>query len=105
MILLASWMAFLTSWLVYFNDIGLFFDRFPIEIKLLVVLLPLLFASFGYCGTVLCVQLACGWEDSAKFTVKYMDIVYDILSLAVKIMVVLIVWSSNEFKPNSGCSD
>jgi hypothetical protein len=37
--------------------------------------------------------------------VQYMDIVYDILSLVVKIMVVLIVWSSNEFRPNSGCSD
>jgi hypothetical protein len=105
MTLLVSWLAFATSWLVYFNDISYFFVRFPTEIQFLVVLLPLFFASFGFCGTLLCVQLALGQQSLATFTAQYMDVVYDILSMIVKILVVIIVWSSNEFKPNSGCSD
>jgi hypothetical protein len=103
MTLLVSWLAFATSWVVYLNEIGLFFSRFPNEIKALVLILPLGFASFGVVGTWLSVQAALGYKEAAKKTLDYMDYVYDILSLAVKIFVVLIVFTSNEFRPNSGC--
>jgi hypothetical protein len=100
MTLLVSWLSFLTSFVVYLIETGALFDLYPIPIQVLVVVLPLLFVSFGLCATFICIQVMMGkpvWSDS------YMDYVYDILSLVVKVFVVLTIWFSAEFRPNSGC--
>lgn len=101
MILTASWMAFLTCWIVYIAEIVPFFGDVPDEIKVLLVILPVFFTLFGLAGSTLYLSVLARLDDIAHVIENKLDFTYDVLSLVVKILVVLIVFTSEEFKPNS----
>jgi uncharacterized membrane protein len=91
-----------TSWVVYLNDVSVFFNVYPIQVQFIVVVLPLFFISFGCVASIECFQLALGQQTTEKAE-EYMGAFYDTLSLFAKIPVVLVVWYSSSMRPNSGC--
>ena len=105
MCLFTSWIAFSTAWIVYFYDVANVFDRIPNDgIKALIILLPIFFASFGVISTVtvyLPLLINDKWKNWANNNIKYMDSTYDFLSLTIKILTVILVISSDIFKPSS----
>jgi hypothetical protein len=102
-LLFISWTTFATSWVTYMIEVGMIFSSLPDPIKVLVLMLPVFFTLFGVFATRVYLPLILHTRKGDGIHAQFagnLDNIFDILSLVIKTLVVLIIWSSNTFKPN-----
>jgi hypothetical protein len=97
--LFASWIAFTASWIGYFSQVSPVFANLPENIKVMVAALPISFALFGAVGTA--GTLTMHSMESKDYNIAVMDVLYDVLSLFIKLLVVGIVTAGDLFSSST----
>lgn len=96
MLLAVSWITFCTSWVGFFIQLPHVWDRLPVTPQVMMVLIPLLFASFGIAGT---------WQyivQNSSF-LSVLDSIYDMLSILVKLFLVFSITTGSYFRDRYAC--
>lgn len=101
--LVSSWLFFSATWVQFSYELLQMITKLPTVVTVIVSLMFSFYSSFGVAGTAAFFYLYKGKQDR-QVILDWLDRIFDILSVAVKVSVAAIILTSDELGPSSFCT-